>query len=349
MKFIIFLLLLIASFSSQAQGSSNYYYDYETRIMNANPLSEEMKGVVKEVQIKKTFTKEKKNKSVQKQYDENGLVTFYEVNDRNGQLKVKNEAKYNAKGNLVEYKSYSTKGIQRERINNYDERLRLTESLIKTKKGKVQSRSTWAYDIGGCATQSKRFKKQGTKLHRVWDYTFYDECDRKKTTLSNNSGKVLKIWSYDCKKEGEQLTKKKNETQICKWDESDGKYLTRVFQNFNEKGKIRKTVQKYTLKDTLILESKTYNADGRLLNTWTYDKSFVRLTSYTSFNKKGEARYHQESTYKNEQIQSSSISRKGKQKSKKLYEYSDKNWLSKVRSFDNKGNQYKTEEFQYVL
>lgn len=348
MRILLTLLFLFFLLHATSQNSANFYFDMDTRLLNYIPLSEDMKGVVKEVRIKQTFSKEKNNSSIQKQYDENGLVTFYESNDRNGQLKVKSEANYNSKGNLVQFKSYSTKGIQKERLNTYDSELRLIETVLKNKNGKITYRSTWSYGEGNCATQSSSFKAGGKKVKRIWNFEYYKECDRKKTTLSNAKGKVLNTWTYDCKEEGQQLTKKKDENQVCKWEESDGKYLTRVYQNFDEKGRIRKTVQKFNLSDTSIVESTLYNSRDQMIYKWTYDGSFDRQTSYTAY-KNGKIEYQRLTEYVDGRIQSDKGSRKGKKIYEVLYTYNEKNWLVKIENLDKKGKLYKTEEYEYVL
>ncbi len=349
MKSLVTIFLFLASFNSNAQNSYNFYFDWDARLLNENPLSEDMRGVVKEVKIKRTFPKEKNNNSVQKNYDENGFVTFYEVNNRAGELKQKSEAQYNAKGNVTLYRRYSEKGIQREKINAYDDQLRITETVIKNGKGKISQRSTWVYGTGQCATASTLYKKGGQKINKIWNYYHYKDCDPSKTTITNSKGKIIKTWTYDCKKEGEQLTKKKDETQVCKWEESDGKYLTRVFQNFDEKGRVTKTVQKYTIADTLILSLITYNGEDKIQYKITYDQSFDRQTSYVSYDKTGKEKYRNESLFSNHKMQSRVILSKGKKISETFYSYNDKGWLVKIESFDKKDKKTRREDYEYVL
>ncbi len=349
MKLIISLLFFFAAFFANSQNSFNMIYDWDLQFINEQPLSDDMKGVVSEVRVKKTYSKDKRNKSIQKHYDDNGLVTVYEVNDRDGAMKWKNEVQYNAKGNVSLYKSYSPKGLRVEKINTYDDQLRLTETLSKGKKGQITQRNTWTYGSGKCPLSSNRYKKGGQKINRSWAFSFYKDCDPSKTVLSNGKGKVLKTWTYDCKKEGEQLVKKKDETQVCKYDESDGKYLTRVYQNFDEKGRIQKTVQKYTIEDTLIVESISYDGADKLKWKITYDKSFDRQISFVTYNKKGEETFRRESLYIDKKIQSTASLNKGKKSSETFYSYNDKNWLTKIENFDKKDRKTSSSEFEYVL
>lgn len=162
--------------------------------------------------------------------------------------------------------------------------------------GKVKYKTEWDYTDRDCLEETRRYKS-GDKLNAKTTYEYHSPCDLSKVKLFNGKGKLKKTWTYDCKQEGEELVQKKNVDQVCRWEESDGEYLLKVYQTFDEKGKLRKHVSKYTLKDTLIVESKTFNQDGII--TWhaTYDKSYKKPLESKRFSEKGKLRWSTKNEY----------------------------------------------------
>jgi hypothetical protein len=145
--------------------------------------------------------------------------------------------------------------------------------------------------------KSEQYKKKN-KLYRVWEYEYFSACDKSKSVLKNGKGKVLSTWNYDCKDEGEKVIPKKNEFKVCKYEETSKEYLIKVSEKTNEKGDVYRTIQKFTLADTLIIESKRLDAHGRLMQLTTYDKDFRKPLVYKNF-RKGKLRYMYEYTYEN--------------------------------------------------
>jgi len=180
--------------------------------------------------------------------------------------------------------------------------------------------NTRKYNSDTSLTESILYRKKD-KLSQRWVYEYYSKGKRSKTTLYNKKGEVKGVWSYDCKDEGEELIKKKNETQICKWDESTKDHLIKVSQEFNEKGEIRKSVQKYTL-DTLILEYAMYNENGTLLSKNTYDKNVKKPLSIIRY-KKGKIISESNSKYEDDKLIYFEHFFKNKQFSTLTYKFED--------------------------
>ena len=132
--------------------------------------------------------------------------------------------------------------------------------------------------------------------------------------------------------------KKKDETQICKWEESTDNFLIKVYQRFDEKGKIRKYVQKYTLKDTSLIETKLYDENDVLLSASNYEPRNRRMTEYTLY-KKGEETYKYTYQYDEQNLIYSSKEYKGEFRSKSVFEYNE-HLLNSIKEFD-KDNQVK--------
>ncbi len=350
MRFIILLLFILATLTSQAQNSHNSYFDWEIWNLNQNPLADDLKGKVKEVKITNTYNKEKHTKAIERTYNSDGLITKNTVTNNKGEITSSNEVDYNAKGNVTRYERQSKNGRKKiEKINTYNANFRLIESKSVNSKGKIVTRSTWTYANNDCAISSVRFKKGGEKEYRIWSYDFYKDCDPSKTTLSNGKGKVIKTWTYGCKPEGEQLNKKKDETQICKWEESDGEYLIRVYQNFNEKGEITKQVQKYTIKDTFIVESIQYDANDNIKWKIEYDFSWDRQKLFVSYDNRGNERMRRVKLYVDSKLQSSVSFFKKKKTNEVFYTYNEKGWLTKVETFGKNDKKIKCAEYTYVL
>lgn len=301
-----------------------------------------------------------------------GSVQTMTVNTKNKKSEYKSENKFNAQGKVIERKisgkhtslfkaDYTEDGktkfysqtrdgkAQYEKLNIYDDQGRLIESIEKNSKGAISQRNIWVFKGDQkCPESSARFVKGGKKLKRSWQYNYFSACDKSKTELKNAKGKTIRTWTYDCKKEGEILLKKKDETQVCRWDESDGKFLVKIDQNFDEKGRIRKTVSKYNIADTSIVEVKRYDGSDQLIYKWVYLGSYDKMVSSENF-KNGKVIYGHYNEYLGQNKVKSEYIIKGKRKSLKTYEYNDKGLLVKLVSLGKKGRTLSVSVYEYEL
>ena len=161
----------------------------------------------------------------------------------------------------------------------------------------------------------------------------------------NGSGKVLKIWSYDCKEEGQQLAKKKNESQICKWEETDKDFLIKVTETFNKKGEVVKNVSKYTLSDTAIVEWTTYDSDGNIQNHQTFDKDY-NVPLLQEYYQKGKIYSKREYIYQENKLVTIKYLKKGVFMNETRYQY-EKDRLVETHSINKKNEVSKTVRFSY--
>lgn len=265
------------------------------------------------------YNKEGFQLSQKNEYNENDKLILQELYKRNGKLKSRITIKRNSKGEYLEYSYYNANG----KLKNYN---------------------TWNYNENGLLSSSENFKRNGEQLKKKWVYEYYDDAQKKQTTLYNGKAKVKQIWTYACKEEGEQLEKKKDVTQLCKWEETDGKFLTKVTQSFDEKGKVIRQVHKYNIEDTSIVESKYYNRKNELWYSLTFDSSIKRPLTARYF-KKGKEISKLIYSYEKERLVLQSFTNKSKT-TKTSYEYIDEK-LTAINNFNKKGDLEKTTTYEY--
>ena len=158
---------------------------------------------------------------------------------------------------------------------------------------------------------------------------------------------MLGTWSYDCKQEGEKLEKKKDETQVCRYDETTAGLLIMVTENFDEKGRITKMVRKFTRLDTLPLEVAHYDYQERPISIATYDSSYKRLLNYKNY-KRGKIYSETINEFENERIVSSIVKYNEKFYTKKEYAYNDDGLLATLAMRNKKNKLTRRNEFSYL-
>lgn len=311
MKNSVLILLLICSNCIYAQSEYNYNNEYfhnyyNNLVYNIPPVKD------KTVEIKMMKVRNGKTNLFTKQYDSEGkLLSYYNLKDG---VSIPVELNtYEVNGKLISQKRYREGKLKYELAYQRDEQGRKTSYEKLKKNGKLKTASSWVYQSAdkSCFQSSTLYKKDGETIKKLWNYDYYSACEKKQSTLSNGKGKVLKIWSYDCKHEGEELTRKKNESQICKWEETDGKYLIKVTQSFDEKGRVYKSISTYTIADSVLVNYKKYNAKNELSYETNYVPETKAILNSISY-KKGKEKYKTSYTYKGEQLINYASLKKGK-------------------------------------
>tara|TARA_R110002050_G_scaffold176775_1_gene309778 strand:+ start:42269 stop:43303 length:1035 start_codon:yes stop_codon:yes gene_type:complete len=335
MKSIFLTALVVASLGASAQSEYNYFWDWDFNKTIYQPIQytpdKGMETII--------FTKTDKNgkiKKYKKTYDKEGNLTSYLQLSKEDKWIPQVEYEYDEDNLITKSRSY-----KKGKLKNTVEKTRLEKrkplTVKKTNaKGEVLILDTWKYNANKCVEKSVRYKKN-EKLYRTWEYEYRGDCEKSKSILKNKSGKIVKTWSYDCKEEGVQLEKKKNETQVCKWDETTKDYLIKVYQSFDEKGKVYKTVTKYTVMDTLILETATYDNEGELKNKSTYDKDFKKPLT-RGYYVHGKERSMYVYSYENGNLVNQTYSRNGKLRNTATFTYKD-NRLVERKSFNKKNEE----------
>lgn len=343
MKYLILSLTIAICFSLKAQISEyNYNRNYYYYASDIEPIRYKPEKAMKQIDF--TVTKGNQVKKYYKKYNEKGKLLEYAKIDDEGKATPLYQYVYNddfrrtkeirlKKGQplFTTYYSYAKLGEPSE------------VKMVKNEK-KQKFRSTYAYNENDCISGSEYFNGKD-KLKKKWVYTYFEKCDRSMTMQYNGKGKLLNTWTYACKEDGEKLKAKKNKTQVCKWDESDGKYLVKIYQSMDEDGRMMKHVSKYTIQDTLIVESKSYNHQEELVYHVTYDKSFripLKSISYRSQKPK----FVREYTYDGDQILSDQFSENGKLKYSNHYVY-ENGLLTEFRKQNGQGKSKKIVQLSY--
>ncbi|MCH8905022.1 MAG: hypothetical protein IIA45_14040 [Bacteroidetes bacterium] len=347
MKSILFLILTGLSINLIAQSQYNYFYDLETRTVNNLPIQYSPSQNVKEINFTVTKVKNGKTTKYIKLYNAEGKVTQYSKVDKNKNYVPIASLEYDEYGKVKTFRSY--KNGRLSYVSNYnrtEKGLPLMQKKIN-RSDKIILKNTWTYNADGCLVGSIRYKRGGKVVKNSWVYEYLDNCKKSKSTLFNRRGKIINVWTFDCKDEGEKLEKKKNQTQICKWEATSDDFLTYTYRTFDEKGKIIKHVSKFTLVDTLIVEILFYDGKDQLIHKSSYDKDFnrpLKITYYKDHRIVTESVYK----YKNELVILHSYSYKEKLQRRYEYQYNEGDMLSALRSFNKKGELYQTVSLDYM-
>ncbi len=328
-------MLLIAFSQVFSQQATYIAYDWEFESLQYTPIPYIPDQNVSEIK----FNTLKKGKVISvdyKKFNQEGKLLEYKE-EKGGKEKRAVSVLYDDYGypREVEYKKNGSpkKKTQFKRLEN-------GKPLSQVKyngKGDIKISDEWIY-AGDCLKERYRYRGDDKKLDFKYVYEHRNECEPSKTTLYNGKGKVKKVWTFDCKQEGEILEKKKNTTQVCKWEESEDGILIKVYQTFDDKGRVVKNVSKFTSEDTLILEILRYYKEDQLSYKATYDRDYKKPLTQTSYKKNGQVRYTWNMTYDGDRITSRSFGTSKKEISRAEYIYNDKELLAEYKSIGRNGN-----------
>lgn len=341
MKNLIFPFLLFGCFSLVAQSQYNHNFDWQMSDLYNKPISYFPLEKVEHIEF--TVLKNGKEKKYLKEYDSSGRAkSLYKLlPNKSGtetRIPIITVNDFQQGDQLIRQTSYFKRGkLKKSLIKRYNKDGKKLESTKTNARGKIKHRDIWSYNEQGCLQQSVRYKRNG-KVHRKWAYEYYEDCEKAKTTLSKGNGKIINVWNYDCDDEGKQLVKKKDETQICQWDEQNQDFLIKVKQYFDEKGRVRKEVSKYRRADTAIVERKIFDGEDEIDALYAYDPNIKRLTEIIRY-KKGEKHYELKYEYDGKKLLLRQKKIKGQIKSK--YEYDYQNSLLTERKEYDKNNEVK--------
>lgn len=329
-ELVICVLICFTSFVS-AQSEYNYLRDYYHYSNNLIGMIPGQKGQTVEVQT--TVAKNGHTYSYLKSYDDFANLIKSEKTEK-GKTTLLQSNTFNEEGAVLERKIYS-KGKPWQVYQFKRDTANRVTSFKKIRKGKLKTYNVYSYNTPNkwCYLQSISYKKDGISIDKQWDYEYYDNaCDKKKSVLKNGKGKVLKTWTYDCKEEGEVITKKKDVKQVCKWEETDGNFLKKVYQSFDEKGRTYTNVQLYRLVDTVIVSSiVTYEDSSRY--EVIYNPDIKKVINSRSISRKGKVTHEYTYAYKDEKLLNSAYKRKGKEIWKREYTYDSNDLLVAFKYF----------------
>lgn len=336
--------------SSQKITEFNYSFDYRYYDFDNLPIRYTPTQNVKKIFFEVEDSKTKKIKKYIREYNsENKLTKLFFIDKNNDTIpKLSNE--YDNYGNNINNCLYNKKGaILSESKYIFLTKYKPLEFTKTNSSGKVKLYYTWTYNKDSTVTGSVRFKNGKSQIYRKWDYEYHEGTRKlKKSILSNGKGKVLNTWTYECNEEGTKLEKRKDETQVCMWNKTDDNYLIRVYQTFDEKGKVVKNVSKFTIDDTLLVEWARYDINDSLIYKTIYDKNNKQPIYSVSYNN-GEITIEYKYEYINDLLSLQTVAYKGEIFSKSEYKYNDLGLLSEYRYYHKKGKLEKTINLSYEL
>jgi hypothetical protein len=218
-------------------------------------------------------------------YDKRGNNTDWFLY-RNGKVKQHNAAKYDDSNMVTEFAFYKGSGkLKRMTANTYDKSGNLVEQdLFRKNPKKLYTKTIKTYDSRNNITGTKLFNNKGELQSRI-EYTYYDDGSKKQTTEYNGSGKVKRIWNFDCNPVGKSEAKKiKDTAKICIHYEKDSAgNPIKIRDEYTHDGWFGATVRTITKydKDNNMIDVATYNLNGKRLSRWSasYNAS-GRITEY---------------------------------------------------------------------
>jgi hypothetical protein len=352
-KFLLLAGFAVLVSQSNAQQQFNEFSDWSNYFFLVYPIKNMNNGNITEIKmIHQSFKKSgkpKKNPGISwKKFDEKGRVIDMSYNNKKDELQKGITMAYDQNGRKSEIQLFRKNRLRTKTSFSYSDIGKYSEVLVTNRNGNIAWKSTWSYNTDGCETESNLYKKGG-KLRNQWKYEYYDKCKLSKSTLYNGKGKIKNSWTYDCKQEGEKLEKRKNETQVCHWEQSSVDYIIKVTQTFNEKGKVIKYTNKFTTKDTLPVEHCKYDAKNRLVTKSTYNKNWDLETSHSRYKKNGKQLWEVTCEYLNDSlIISETTSHKGKIDGRTEYLYNNENMIMQKKVYRNNGNPRFTINMEYT-
>ena len=343
MKNLSLITLLLFTSTLFGQYTMFYGYEWETDYLRYRPIQY---SPVKNVdQISFTINKRGKEKGTAiKKFNKDGYVTEF-TEFKNGKEEESITLAYNENNKIQEIKHLNKGEVKRKTVFQHKDDKKPLSVVRYNRKNKIDSKDIWTYSKDDCLLEYALYKND-EKIWQRYVHEYRANCELSKTTQYNGRNKAKHVWTYDCKQEGEQLTKKKDTDQVCRWEEISPGILTKVYQTFDEKGRTIKNVSKYTLADTLILERTQYDKNDKLMFKGTYDKDFKKPLVHESF-KKGKLRYRWENRYENDLIVFRSYYSRGKQQRRSEYIYNDENLLAEYNYFGSKGELRKSIKLDY--
>lgn len=347
MKLKLTLIATLISVILLGQNNEwNYNYDWEYYSAFYQPIHFTNYGEAPDVNVEQLhyilINKKGKKTNYYKEFNSNGKLLKYYKKEADNVIIPLVEFVYDS-NNVKVAKSFKKGIIKYTTENKWNNYNRLLETKKNNRKGETTIKNTWEYSSDSC-TISSTYQKNG-KIKRKWEYEYYKKCDKSCSKLYNGKGKLLNVWTYDCNQEGEKLTAKSDTTQVCKWDEVTSDFLIKVYQTFDEKGKVLKHVSKYTRLDTSIVESTTYDKNENILYHSTYNKSFQKPLISEGF-RKGKKTYHYEYQYNNDKVISYTYSYNNKLRSKYENKYEEGRFVEQKR-YNKKGELLLTIQLEY--
>ena len=214
------------------------------------------------------------------------FVQDYDKNDWEVEKRLTKETRYASNGFVTESITYHKKGhIERRQAYTYDKNNQIA-SFILYKGDKIVHKWTGKYNEDNNPTEKVYYKKGGEEILTRWEYSYYENGQKKETKRYDGKGKLKHSWSYACNPQGQEI--KKNTSEIClkeDYDESGNKI--KVIRNTDEKNRMVKSVFRYDKNDR-VKEVTNYNFKEKMVNRWNYSYDTEgHIIEFSSFVKGG--------------------------------------------------------------
>lgn len=352
MKKIILLIVVFCGFYMSvlfAQNNYNFSYNAEVYRAGFDPVKIKQDKNMAKVSFVNT---DKKNKVTvqEKTFDEAGRILKHDRSDKKGILKTafayeyENDTAKNPCKIFVYSKSGELKTIVEYKMTKSG---KISEYTTKYNDGNIIEKNLWFYNDEDQIVRSEKYSG-GEKLKNVWLYTYNQNGKMAEAKLTNGKNKTEHVWTYDCNEEGVELEKEKDITQVCNWKKVDESYYITVYQTFDDKGKIRKYVSKFSAADSLIMESSTFDENDKLISKAVYDGNYQKILSYEYF-KKGVMTYKNVKTYDGDLIKTNEVYTKKGFAEKTDYIYNDKKLLTGINKYDKENKLANSLTIEYVF
>lgn len=328
----LILLFLSVSFLNKLSAQFNYGYYWALEVDNLLGAAKKFSDTsVSEVKIHSIYKKKVRN-TIYKFNDKGYLTEFYK-GKKDDSTEKKALVYYDEKNRIKSAKYYKKHKVDLQFNFVHNEKDKLTEFKRMNEDCEIVILRNFKYNNDGFIEESTQSFKNSSETKLTWKYEYYDK-GKISHSYFYKKGKLKREYDYMCKEEGEQVTRK-NLNKVCQWYETNKDTLTAIYQNTDDKGKVRKTIYKYTVKDTLILAEIHYTDKNQLQLKITYDKSHDKQLSYTYY-KKGKPGYSNQTTYHEDKITSVTHMYKGKLSSKEEYAFNESNQLTSSKSYNKK-------------
>jgi len=278
---------------------------------------------------------------------ENLLLSKSLLNGKGKEL-LKNTYAYNSDSLIIETVNYKKEKEVKKNTIAYNKYHEITEHIFY-KRGKIKAKTTSEYDSTRIV-QSKYFKNGSSDYKWKWVYTYYDKKSRKSSMIYKSGDKLKYTWNYDCKPEGELLSKHKDSSLIClrtEFDKDSNK--TYINREFNELGKPRKVVTVFS-KQKKVIEYDVYHGSNIPDFSFKYNKITGEIEQQIFYNFKGNERWKISNTFdSNNNIVEEDGYRKGVLNFKSIRLYNARNLITGETNFNKQNEVENTTKFEYVF
>lgn len=217
------------------------------------------------------------------------------------------------------------------------------------KKGKIKTKVGSKYD--STRVQESYYYKNGSPDYKwKWIYTYYEDKSRKASVIYKADGSVKYSWNYECKPEGELVSKHKDSTLVCQKVEFDNdSNRTYTYREFNEKGKPSKVVAVYS-KNLKMLQYEVYHDIDVPSYFYKYNKATGEYEQQIYYNHKGKERSKFLSVFDNSNnIIEMSFYHKGKLITKSERHFSTLNFVTSEILYKKNNKIESSNKFDYSL